>query len=762
MLEAAVAAAGRYGLGSEHELERWRWARDHFVFAFSTGKPTSLLPSEGSPCNGPGSPIHLQCNRSNYQVGMVAYLWNHGIPHAINASVLQATWALEERLRNIEQTCPPNPKGTTPLPGPWCYSNVPTTELTPGFTVPPFYAMAAHFGNRSTALELWRRMPTHFMRGPWALFCEYDCRWAGSIYLTTAASVLQSTMFGVVGLRPWSLATNLSDASPDSFVHFEARLPEGWDAVEIGRVFLSGRPYSVRAEHGKRPALTLLDGSYRSKSDDEHHERGDPGSQQLQTALNATIVRTDEGLGRRTRALSSTGSSTVWTQRLATEAGAMLVIHLAVHISSAGYSLAVKHDDIGTCNFSYAPQHSYSTLDLSYQNIDTHGIWYVDGDVMFSGSTIAEFTSQTSQTLGSRLRTYFTGGGKWQRNISGGLQTTNAVVFDIETPVNLKLLGTFLAAERANGSQIFQQTVDAYKLRAQVARTLLPHAKLSFYGSPNGPASFTGENFSLSTEGYLEAAKRGIFDQVDSLIPVLYFGNNISSPDHGRVFGFNNATMDLASRIPRSDGSTIPIWVNTKPTYRFGPHLPPFSGWLEKSTMDALVSSWRATANVERIIWWFYPDFECCRGSAHCSTHYEGNPSLAEVADWFRTRQPVPQECLGQHSRVPRALKFDDGGASVSSTAIECTWTNNTDYWGNIDDRHIALRANVTRQQCCSLCKRHPNCSFAVFGVPSEHPPSACWLKHGMPSRLKHVYTRGATVCCPMGMLCPAAKPPLG
>ena len=138
-------------------------------------------------------------------------------------------------------------------------------------------------------------------------------------------------------------------------------------------MFLSGRPYSVRAEHGKRPVLTLLDGSYRSKTDDEHHERGDPGSQQLQTALNATIVRTDEGLGRRTRALSST----VWTQRLATEAGAMLVIHLAVRISSAGYSLAVKHDDIGTCNFSYAPQHSYSTLDLSYQNIDTHGIWTI-------------------------------------------------------------------------------------------------------------------------------------------------------------------------------------------------------------------------------------------------------------------------------------------------------------------------------------------------------------------------------------------------
>ena len=101
---------------------------------------------------------------------------------------------------------------------------------------------------------------------------------------------------------------------------------------------------------------------------------------------------------------------------------------------------------------------------------------------MFSGGTIAEFTSQTSKTLGSRLRTYFTGGGKWQRNVSGGLQTTNAI-FDIETPV--ELLGTFLAAARANDSQVFQQIVDAYKLRARVAHTMLPHAQLSFYGSPN-------------------------------------------------------------------------------------------------------------------------------------------------------------------------------------------------------------------------------------------------------------------------------------
>ena len=92
----------------------------------------------------------------------------------------------------------------------------------------------------------------------------------------------------------------------------------------------------------------------------------------------------------------------------------------------------------------------------------------------------------------------------------------------------------------------------------------------------------------------------------------------------------------------------------------------------------------------------------------------------------------APPLSLSTKNDQPVNLKTDDG-ASVSSSTIggrgggtECTWTNNTDYWGNIDDPHIALRANVTRQQCCSLCKHHPNCSFAVFGIPSEHPPSAC------------------------------------
>merc|ERR1712176_817494 len=136
-----------------------------------------------------------------------------------------ATWDLEEHLRQIEPLCP-GPHGD-PGSGPWCSSNVPTTEWAPGFVVPPFIAMAAHFGDRATALKLWKRLPVNFMYEPWGLHCQYDCRENfGGIYLTTAGAILQSILFGLTGLRPWSL--NTSSNSIDEFQPFVAKLPQGW------------------------------------------------------------------------------------------------------------------------------------------------------------------------------------------------------------------------------------------------------------------------------------------------------------------------------------------------------------------------------------------------------------------------------------------------------------------------------------------------------------------------------------------------------
>lgn len=87
----------------------------------------------------------------------------------------------------------------------------------------------------------------------------------------------------------------------------------------------------------------------------------------------------------------------------------------------------------------------------------------------------------------------------------------------------------------------------------------------------------------------------------------------------------------------------------------------------------------------------------------------------------------------------------------------KCTWVTDTDYVtmniGNVG-------VNLTKQQCCNICKRHADCTFAVFGTPTEKIPRSCWLKTGAAQHDRYVYSKGATTCCPYGMVCPKAKPP--
>lgn len=61
-------------------------------------------------------------------------------------------------------------------------------------------------------------------------------------------------------------------------------------------------------------------------------------------------------------------------------------------------------------------------------------------------------------------------------------------------------------------------------MRIAVAKSLFPHASIGFYSSPTGPGGFKGENFSLAMDGYHTASALGLFDQVDFLVPSLYFG----------------------------------------------------------------------------------------------------------------------------------------------------------------------------------------------------------------------------------------------
>ena len=139
-------------------------------------------------------------------------------------------------------------------------------------------------------------------------------------------------------------------------------------------------------------------------------------------------------------------------------------------------------------------------------------------------------------------------------------------------------------------------------------------------------------------EGYHTAAALGLFDDVDFLVPSLYFGKNESTPGHeAGVFGFSNATMTAALSIRRSTGDTIPVFVNLKFTYG--------NGWdfLELDTTHRLVSWLRepwAVGRVQRIMFWFFPDNEL-------KVYHQ--PPLSAIEAWFNRVQLVPAVCRSMY-----------------------------------------------------------------------------------------------------------------
>ena len=73
-------------------------------------------------------------------------------------------------------------------------------------------------------------------------------------YVTNAGSLL-STVYSMTGLE---LGPRGDPAAPDSWLVRNASLPQGWDAISFGRVWLGGQAFSLDALHGSRAALTPL------------------------------------------------------------------------------------------------------------------------------------------------------------------------------------------------------------------------------------------------------------------------------------------------------------------------------------------------------------------------------------------------------------------------------------------------------------------------------------------------------------------------
>jgi trehalose/maltose hydrolase-like predicted phosphorylase len=114
-----------------------------------------------------------------------------------------------------------------------------------GFSMDAEAATAAFFGDRSEAAKLYRKSWQNVWVEPYGMIKEapdedYAC------FLTNFGSLLQTAMLGFTGIR----------VTHPGWAKYPATLPEGWDRLEIDRVWVRGEAKRLVAVNG-RPAQLL-------------------------------------------------------------------------------------------------------------------------------------------------------------------------------------------------------------------------------------------------------------------------------------------------------------------------------------------------------------------------------------------------------------------------------------------------------------------------------------------------------------------------
>ena len=166
--------------------------------------------------------VSLTDHPDAYTLGNTQMLVFHDPP--IPVELYRKTWEYEETLRENRAPSP----------------SVPGSVRSPGFSIPPFAACAAMFGDRKKAASLFHLAATEYVTGPFDIAKEYRPYHDGA-YITNDASLLLSAMYGFTGMR----------IAEGDWRKYPVSLPEGWKRIEINRIWIKGHPWHVIAEQGK-------------------------------------------------------------------------------------------------------------------------------------------------------------------------------------------------------------------------------------------------------------------------------------------------------------------------------------------------------------------------------------------------------------------------------------------------------------------------------------------------------------------------------
>lgn len=68
-----------------------------------------------------------------------------------------------------------------------------------------------------------------------------------TVFLTNPAGFLMSLYYGLTGLQ-------VGSGEPQTWAKHPIVMPEGWDAIEVERLWIRGRPMRLSALHGDKQA----------------------------------------------------------------------------------------------------------------------------------------------------------------------------------------------------------------------------------------------------------------------------------------------------------------------------------------------------------------------------------------------------------------------------------------------------------------------------------------------------------------------------
>jgi len=236
-------------------------------------------------------------------------------------------------------------------------------------------------------------------------------------------------------------------------------------------------------------------------------------------------------------------------------------------------ALSVILGDRGSCDIRFSLQGKYVSDELAAElrqmGIDDTVVT-INGSALNAPKTVteAQFIDVSDAALAG-IRNRFT---RYLEDPARGLLprgATDLFILDIEGVVSPARIGGLVDPDPQNPDRRRNAVIDGYKARIRVAREVLltkdaPDVKLGLYQVilPERRGEMT-DDFRNRMSGYCYAGRRGMYDELDYICPVLYqrFG-----PDDGTaeqvLRWFDDATrqaIDSSLTLTRSNGAVIPL-----------------------------------------------------------------------------------------------------------------------------------------------------------------------------------------------------------